>query len=91
MSPVSIAINDTLFSYASFIVPDITQDNDVILQVTGTTICGSDLHLYHNEIFGLQKGDILGHEFMGKVERMGKNVKNLKIGQRVVSSFQIAW
>ena len=43
-------------------VPDITQDDDVVLQVTGTTICGSDLHLYHSEIVALQKGDILGHE-----------------------------
>jgi hypothetical protein len=43
-------------------VPDITEPDDVILQITGTTICGSDLHLYHGEIVTLQKGDILGHE-----------------------------
>ena len=43
-------------------VPDITEPDDVILKVTGTTICGSDLHLYHGEILALQKGDILGHE-----------------------------
>lgn len=43
-------------------VPDITDPDDVILQVTGTTICGSDLHLFHGEIMALQKGDILGHE-----------------------------
>lgn len=42
--------------------PDITEPNDVILQVTGSTICGSDLHLFHGEIMALQKGDILGHE-----------------------------
>ena len=42
-------------------VPDITEPDDVILKVTGTTICGSDLHLYHGEIVALQKGDILGH------------------------------
>ncbi|KZP31256.1 GroES-like protein [Athelia psychrophila] len=71
-------------------VPDITEPNDVILQVTGTTICGSDLHLFHGEIMALQKGDILGHEFMGKVEKVGPNVTNLKPGQRVVASFQIA-
>jgi hypothetical protein len=41
-------------------VPAITQDKDVILKVTGTTICGSDLHLYHGEIVALQKNDILG-------------------------------
>ncbi|KAJ3902065.1 GroES-like protein [Lentinula edodes] len=71
-------------------IPDITEPDDVILQVTGTTICGSDIHLYHGEIMALQKGDILGHEFMGKVFKIGPNVKNLKPGQRVVSSFQIA-
>jgi len=71
-------------------IPDITQDDDVILQVTGSTICGSDLHLFHGEIMTMQKGDILGHEFMGKVEKVGKNVKNVHVGQRVVASFQIA-
>lgn len=43
-------------------IPDITEPDDVIVAVTGTTICGSDLHLYHSEIMTLQKGDILGHE-----------------------------
>ncbi|GLB42851.1 putative groES-like protein [Lyophyllum shimeji] len=69
--------------------PDITEDEDVIVKVTGTTICGSDLHLYHGEIMTMQKGDILGHEFMGVVDKVGPNVKNLKVGQRVVASFQI--
>ncbi|KAI0067738.1 GroES-like protein [Artomyces pyxidatus] len=71
-------------------IPDIVDPNDVILKVTGTTICGSDLHLFHGEIMALQKGDILGHEFMGVVDRVGPSVKNVKVGQRVVSSFQIA-
>lgn len=48
-------------------IPDITQDDDVVLKVTGTTICGSDLHLYHGEIVALQKGDILGHEVSRKI------------------------
>lgn len=43
-------------------IPEITQDGDIILRVTGTTICGSDLHLFHGEILTLQPGDILGHE-----------------------------
>lgn len=43
-------------------VPDITDPDDVIVAVTGTTVCGSDLHLFHGEILTLQKGDILGHE-----------------------------
>ncbi|KAH9837123.1 GroES-like protein [Rhodofomes roseus] len=71
-------------------IPDISEPDDVILRVTGTTICGSDLHLYNGEIVNLQKGDILGHEFMGVVDAIGSNVKNLQVGQRVVSSFQIA-
>ncbi|KAL7409208.1 GroES-like protein [Mrakia frigida] len=71
-------------------VPDITQDQDIILKVTGSTVCGSDLHLYHSEIVTMQKGDVLGHEFMGVIDRIGPNVKNLKVGDRVVVSFQIA-
>ncbi|CAE6477351.1 unnamed protein product, partial [Rhizoctonia solani] len=71
-------------------IPDITQPDDVIVKVTGTTICGSDLHLYHGEIVALQKGDILGHELIGVVDRVGENAKNLKPGQQVVASFQIA-
>lgn len=66
-------------------IPDITQDTDVILKVTATTICGSDLHLYHGEIVALQKGDLLGHEFAGIVDRVGPAVKNLKVGLRVLS------
>jgi len=71
-------------------IPDITDPDDVIVKVTGTTICGSDLHLYHGEILALQQGDILGHEFMGIVDQVGPNVKNVNVGQRVVASFQIA-
>jgi len=71
-------------------IPDITEPDDVILKVTGTTICGSDLHLYHGQIMTLQQGDILGHEFMGVVDKVGPNVTNLKPGERVVASFQIA-
>lgn len=61
-------------------VPAITQDKDVILQVTGTTICGSDLHLYHGEIVALKPNDILGHEFMGIVDSVGPGVTKLKKG-----------
>jgi threonine dehydrogenase-like Zn-dependent dehydrogenase len=62
----------------------------VILKVTGGTVCGSDLHLMHGTVLELQKGDILGHEGCGIVESVGSAVKNLKPGQRVVASFQIA-
>jgi threonine dehydrogenase-like Zn-dependent dehydrogenase len=53
--------------------PMITDPNDVILRVTSTAICGSDLHLYHKEVPGMEKGDIMGHEFMGIIESAGRN------------------
>jgi threonine dehydrogenase-like Zn-dependent dehydrogenase len=62
----------------------------VILKVTGSTVCGSDLHLLHGVVVELEKGDILGHEFCGVVESKGPGVKDLEIGDRVVASFQIA-
>ena len=71
-------------------VPAITEPKDVICKVTGTTVCGSDLHLYHKEIMQLQKGEILGHEWMGIVDEVGSEVKKFKKGDRVVASFQIA-
>ena len=46
--------------------------------------------MYHSEILALKKGDILGHEFMGVIDRVGSSVKSLKPGQRVVVSFQVA-
>lgn len=70
--------------------PKIMRDRDVILKVTGCTVCGSDLHLLHGTVVELQKGDILGHEFCGIVDEMGPGVKGLSKGDRVVASFQIA-
>lgn len=70
-------------------MPAITDGGDAILRITGTTVCGSDLHLYHGEIMQLQKNDILGHEFCGVVDEVGPEC-TLKVGQRVVASFQIA-
>ncbi|KAF8471214.1 alcohol dehydrogenase [Kalaharituber pfeilii] len=70
--------------------PKIVDGGDVILKVTGSSICGSDLHLYHGSIIQLQKGDILGHEFCGKVESVGADVRDLQPGDRVVASFHIA-
>ena len=70
--------------------PRVVEDRDVILKVTGSTVCGSDLHLLHGSVVEMEKGDILGHEFCGVVESMGPAVKGLKAGDRVVASFQIA-
>ena len=70
--------------------PAILNQRDAIIQVTATAICGSDLHLYDGYIPSMEPGDILGHEFMGRVVAVGRLVTNLKIGDRVVVPFPIA-
>jgi len=70
--------------------PRILNDGDAILRVTSTAICGSDLHLYNGLIPSMEKGDVLGHEFMGEVVEIGRGVKKLKVGDRVVVPFPIA-
>ncbi|TJZ92033.1 glutathione-dependent formaldehyde dehydrogenase [Paracoccus gahaiensis] len=69
--------------------PQIVNPRDAIIEVTSTAICGSDLHLYDAVIPGLQGGDILGHEFMGRVVETGPK-STLKTGQRVVVPFTIS-
>src|ERR1700761_6403542 len=69
--------------------PTISDPRDAIIRVTTTAICGSDLHIYDGMIPTMQKGDILGHEFMGIVEEIGKP-NGLKKGDRVIIPFQIA-
>lgn len=71
-------------------IPLITDPKDAIIRVTSAAICGSDLHLYHEEFSGMHSGDVLGHEFMGVVEDIGADVKEVKKGQRVVVSAVIA-
>jgi threonine dehydrogenase-like Zn-dependent dehydrogenase len=75
-----------------FQVPDpkIINPHDAIVKITATAICGSDLHLYDGYIPTMEKGDILGHEFMGEVMEIGHEVTKLKIGDRVVVPFTIA-
>jgi threonine dehydrogenase-like Zn-dependent dehydrogenase len=70
--------------------PKILNDRDAIVRVTSTAICGSDLHLYNGLVKPMKKGDILGHEFMGEVMELGRRVKNLSVGDRVVFPFTIA-
>ena len=70
--------------------PKILNPHDAIIKVTSTAICGSDLHLYGGYIPAMIEGDILGHEFMGEVVELGREVDNLKIGDRVVVPFTIA-
>lgn len=73
-------------------VPDpvIQDQQDIILRVTATAICGSDLHIYRGKIPQMESGDILGHEFMGIVEEVGSGVTQVKKGDRVVVPFTIA-
>ncbi len=70
--------------------PGLEATDDIILRVTATAICGSDLHLYRGKIPGTHHGDIFGHEFMGEVVETGPEVKNVRKGDRVVIPFVIA-
>ncbi len=70
--------------------PQILNPGDVILRITSTAICGSDLHLYDGFIPTMMPGDILGHEFMGEVVEVGSGVRKLQVGDRVVVPFNIA-
>ncbi|WP_039057992.1 zinc-dependent alcohol dehydrogenase [Enterobacter sp. Bisph1] len=70
--------------------PVIESSDDIILRVTATAICGSDLHLYHGKIPGTNHGDIFGHEFMGEVVETGSGVHAVSKGDRVVIPFVIA-
>ena len=58
--------------------PVISEPNDVLLRVTATTICGSDLHLYTGELPGMESGDVVGHEFMGIIEEKGAGISSKK-------------
>ena len=70
--------------------PKIINPHDAIVRVTLTAICGSDVHLYDGFVPTMMRGDILGHEFMGEVVETGPQVKNLKVGDRVIVPFPIA-
>ncbi len=70
--------------------PQVVNPRDAVVEVTSTAICGSDLHLYNALIPTMKKGDILGHEFMGRVVDIGSNVERLRVGDRVVVPFNIS-
>jgi threonine dehydrogenase-like Zn-dependent dehydrogenase len=69
--------------------PKILNRRDAIFKITSTAICGSDLHIYNGYIPSMKKGDILGHEFMGEVVEVGRDVSKLKKGDRAVVPFTI--
>jgi threonine dehydrogenase-like Zn-dependent dehydrogenase len=70
--------------------PKIQVPTDAIIKITASGICGSDLHLLDGYIPTMESGDILGHEPMGVVVEVGSEVKNLKVGDRVVVPFTIS-
>src|SRR5258706_3887870 len=70
--------------------PKIINRRDAVVKITSSAICGSDLHLYNGFVPTMEKGDILGHEFMGEVVAVGPDVRNLAEGDRVVASFPIS-
>ena len=70
--------------------PTIQETEDIILRVTSTALCGSDLHLSHGTVQGMEPGQTLGHEFMGVVEQVGSGVQEIKEGDRVVIPFNIS-
>ncbi len=70
--------------------PTLQDPQDVILQVTLASVCGTDLHPYRGTMPGMQEGTILGHEFVGVVDELGDKVKNLQKGDRVLVPSTIA-
>ena len=70
--------------------PTIENLDDVVIKVTSTAICGSDLHLIHGMVPNMPHGFVLGHETMGIVEEVGKEVKKLKKGNRVIVPFPVS-
>ena len=70
--------------------PQIVRNGDVIVKVTLTCICGSDLHLYNGYNPAMKKGDILGHEFVGEIVEAGSGVTRFRVGDRVIVPFPIS-
>ncbi|MBB1511493.1 glutathione-dependent formaldehyde dehydrogenase [Tessaracoccus sp. MC1627] len=70
--------------------PAIENPTDVVVRVTSTAICGSDLHLIGPLTPFMTRGDVLGHEFMGVVEEIGSQITHLRVGDRVVVPFNIS-
>lgn len=71
--------------------PAIVEPGDAIVRVTSAGICGSDVHIYkHGDAFGFSPGCRLGHEFVGVVEEVGRDVANVRSGQKAMSPFWIS-
>jgi len=71
-------------------MPEIQHPKDVIVRVTRSCICGSDIHLYNGLVPDTRVGSTFGHEFIGVVEEIGPDVHKLKVGDNVIVPFNIA-
>jgi threonine dehydrogenase-like Zn-dependent dehydrogenase len=67
--------------------PSIEAPTDAIVRVRLSSICGSDLHPYHEREKGLDRGTVMGHEFVGEVVEVGRDTAGLSFGDRVLSPF----
>jgi S-(hydroxymethyl)glutathione dehydrogenase / alcohol dehydrogenase len=70
--------------------PKIEKNDDIIVKITSTAICGSDFHLIHRRVRNLPHGFVLGHEAMGIVEETGKAVTKVKKGDRIIVPFPVS-
>lgn len=70
--------------------PTIEDPRDIVIRITATAICGSDLHLYGGLVPTMEDGDIMGHEFMGEIVAMGSSVRKFALGDKVVVPFTIS-
>src|SRR5689334_11662798 len=70
--------------------PQLLTPADVIVKVKLCAICGFDLHVYHEHETGIDHGTAMGHEFMGEVMEIGKEVKGLRVGDTVMSPFSVS-
>src|SRR4051812_19220706 len=73
--------------YESISDPEILVPTDVIVKVNVCAICGSDLHVYHENEKGIDHGTAMGHEFAGEIVEVGKDTRSLKKGDLVISPF----
>ena len=70
--------------------PQILNKKDAIVKVSSAAICGSELHLYNGFVPTMEQGDVMGHEFMGEIVEVGPEVKQRRVGDRVVVAFPIS-
>src|SRR3712207_3204027 len=71
-------------------MPRVAELGDVVVQVSRTAICGSELHLLHGKTPGMNPGSVIGHEFTGRIWEAGPAVKSVQEGDLVLGSFLIA-